>query len=56
MKEMKELSKVNIKQKKKLHEYEIENEKLRKTIMDINAQQGEVKKFNEMLTNQLNRR
>lgn len=37
LKEIKELSKENLKKKEKLHEYELENEK-RKTIVGLNAQ------------------
>lgn len=39
-----------------LQEYKIQNDGLRKTIIDLNGQQGEVRRLNEMLTNHLNER
>jgi len=39
IKEIKDLSKENLKQEEKLKIYELENEKLSKTIVDTNAQQ-----------------
>jgi len=38
LKDIKELLEENIKQKEKLHDYELENDELRKTIIDLNTQ------------------
>lgn len=37
LKETKDLLEANLKKNEQLHEYELENEKLRKTIVDLNA-------------------
>jgi len=56
LKDVKDLSKENLKQEKQLKLYELENEKLRKTIINLNAQREEVSRLSGMLTNQLNDR
>lgn len=56
LKEIKELSKENLKHKEQLHDYELENEKLRKKKIDLHAQQREATRLNMMFTTQLNER
>ena len=55
-KEIEEPLEANLKQKEQLHEYELQNEKSRKKIIYLNAQQEEARKLNGRLTNQLNER
>lgn len=54
LKDIKELSEANLKKKEEFKIYELENEKLSKTIVHVNAHQEEASRLNGMLTIQQN--
>ena len=53
LKDIKDLSKAIPTQEEKLKLYELENENLRKTLVDLNSQQEEASRLTRMLTHQL---